>query len=128
MLRIWMPVKFPGRNEQEAAARRSPYQAADMKKTYTMLAHHYARGALNRNGYLSGKWDSRISRKFRFIFSEKNRRRDPDNILGAVKFIMDGLVAAGVIENDGWKHVLSLEFEFRVADPGEDVGVLAEIW
>ena len=39
-----------------------------------------------------------------------------------------GLVAAGVIENDGWRHVDRIELEFRVADGKDDVGVLIEIW
>ena len=35
----------------------------------------------------------------------KNRRKDPDNIAAAKKFILDGLVKAGIIKNDGWKEV-----------------------
>ncbi len=35
-----------------------------------------------------------------------NRRKDPDNIAaGGKKIILDGLVKAGVIANDGWKQV-----------------------
>jgi Holliday junction resolvase RusA-like endonuclease len=34
----------------------------------------------------------------------KNRRKDPDNIAAAVKFIFDGLVKAGKLENDGWEE------------------------
>ena len=35
----------------------------------------------------------------------KNRRKDPDNIAAGKKFILDGMVKAGVIGNDGWKEV-----------------------
>lgn len=38
----------------------------------------------------------------------KNRRKDPDNIAFAVKFILDGLQQAGIIDNDGFKQVLSI--------------------
>src|SRR5690554_3458067 len=34
----------------------------------------------------------------------KDKRKDPDNIAAAVKFIWDGLVLAGVIPNDGWNE------------------------
>ena len=34
----------------------------------------------------------------------KNKRKDPDNIAAAVKFIYDGLVEAGRLKNDGWKE------------------------
>lgn len=37
-----------------------------------------------------------------------NRRKDPDNIGFAVKFILDGLQDAGIIDNDGFKQVKSI--------------------
>lgn len=45
---------------------------------------------------------------------EPNRRKDPDNIAFAKKFILDGLVSAKVIDNDGWNHVLGWTDEFIV--------------
>ncbi len=45
----------------------------------------------------------------------KNRRKDKDNISGGgTKFILDGLVAAGVIENDGWKQIGDIYHKFKV--------------
>lgn len=45
----------------------------------------------------------------------KNRRKDKDNILsGAIKFILDGLIAAGIIVNDGWKEIGKFNFDFEV--------------
>lgn len=50
-----------------------------------------------------------------FRIVEVDRRRDPDNLAsGASKFILDGLVKAHVIPNDGWSGVLSLGFEFAI--------------
>ena len=37
---------------------------------------------------------------------EKEKRRDPDNIAAAKKFIFDGLVMANVIPKDTRKHIL----------------------
>jgi hypothetical protein len=46
---------------------------------------------------------------------EPNKRRDPSNILmGAAKFIEDGLQEAGLLENDGWGQVLSIRGRFYV--------------
>ena len=45
----------------------------------------------------------------------KNKRKDKDNILGgAIKFILDGLIAAEIITNDGWKEVGKFNFDFEV--------------
>lgn len=45
----------------------------------------------------------------------KNRMKDPDNISGGgAKFVLDGLVDAGVIDNDGWKQVGSIRHSFDV--------------
>lgn len=42
---------------------------------------------------------------------EPNKRRDPDNFcLGAAKIVLDGLKRAGIIDQDGWKHIRGLSF------------------
>jgi hypothetical protein len=49
------------------------------------------------------------SAHFGYVVVEADRRRDPSNICSAaVKFIEDGLVAAGVLPNDGWDNVLGI--------------------
>lgn len=40
-----------------------------------------------------------------FEWHEPNRRRDHDNVRFAAKFILDGLVRAGVLEGDGPRFV-----------------------
>jgi hypothetical protein len=53
-----------------------------------------------------------------FHFSEKDRRRDPDNIAsGGAKVIIDGLVKAGVLKGDGWATVKGLSFTWSVGAP-----------
>lgn len=44
----------------------------------------------------------------------KNKRKDKDNIAFALKFIQDGMVAAGVIKNDGWKEIDGFSHRFEV--------------
>lgn len=35
-----------------------------------------------------------------------NRRKDPDNLAFAQKFLIDSLVEQGIIANDGWKQIV----------------------
>lgn len=43
-----------------------------------------------------------------FLFYAKDRRKDPDNIVaGGVKMMLDGLKAAGILSNDGWKELVA---------------------
>lgn len=45
---------------------------------------------------------------------EPDHRRDPDNIMAGQKFIMDGLVQAGVIPDDSQKYILGIVHRFKV--------------
>lgn len=44
----------------------------------------------------------------------KNKRKDKDNIMAGTKFILDGLVEAGIIKNDGWANVGDIRHKFDV--------------
>lgn len=52
------------------------------------------------------------------------RRRDPDNLSGALKPILDGLVDAGVIPDDSAKHVAKVALRMAEPDPSLD----AHLW
>jgi Holliday junction resolvase RusA-like endonuclease len=60
-----------------------------------------------------------------FIYQEANRKRDPDNITFAKKFILDGLVKAGVLPNDTQAWVVGFTETWRVVP--DDVGVEVRI-
>lgn len=95
-IKIVIPGEMPGFNEIIAVAKkgRGKYQPYnEMKRGNTSLV----------------SWASKKVPKKKKIFLditwiEKDKRRDPDNIASAVKFIWDGLVEAGVIKNDGWSE------------------------
>ena len=43
---------------------------------------------------------------FFFVWQEKDKRRDPDNISSAAtKFILDAMVRSKLLDNDGWNQV-----------------------
>jgi len=51
---------------------------------------------------------------FEFHWYRKNRRTDPGNIGFSIKFIMDGMVKEGILENDGWKQIKGFSHHFYV--------------
>ena len=58
-----------------------------------------------------------------------NRRSDPDNVAaGGLKMILDGLVKAGVLQGDGWRHIAGFEHLFFVDkhNPRVEIFLLAE--
>ena len=60
---------------------------------------------------------------FHIIYFMKNKKKDPDNIAVAKKFIFDGLIEAGKIPNDGWKEIASWHEEFKVDKNNERIEV-----
>lgn len=92
-MKIIIPGEMPGMNEIIKASK----------------AHYQAYNKLKRENTQAVVWCSKKVPKMQRVFLDitwyaKNKRRDPDNIAAGVKFIFDGLVEAGVIENDGWKE------------------------
>lgn len=51
---------------------------------------------------------------FIFTWVEKNQKRDKDNVRVGAKFILDALVAAKILPNDGWKQVGTLTDCYQV--------------
>ena len=88
--------ELPSMNEiiAEAKKGRKGYQPYNtMKATYTEMVAWTAKALPPmKRVRLDIRWYS------------KNKKKDPDNIAAGVKFIFDGLVAAGVIKNDGWEE------------------------
>lgn len=62
-----------------------------------------------------------------FIWKEKNKRRDPDNIAAAVKFIFDSLQKEGIIVNDNWKYNLGWSNKFEISTEPEVVVELLDL-
>ena len=110
---IFLVGRLPGLNEVTAQNRRNRYAGAKQKKTTEDAIVTQLRGAPSLPA--GCRW--------RFTWYEADRRRDPDNIASAVKFIFDALQAAGVIADDNWLFVTALDHRFVVTTPA---GVLVE--
>lgn len=60
-----------------------------------------------------------------YTWFEKNRRRDLDNISSfGRKVVQDALVIAGVLKDDGWKHVVGFSDRFDVDRENPRIEVL----
>ena len=91
---IRINMRLPGLNEYTRACRSSRYAGARMKKdamAYVRAAH--AEPASDPCAIV-------------MVFHEPDRRRDADNVEFARKFVLDGLVASGVVVGDSPAHVL----------------------
>lgn len=105
---LFIPGRLPGLNEIIAA------RAARWKGTYSQTKREWTEviGALAQAARLPtferGVYVS-------FVLREPNRKRDPDNALaGAAKFVLDALVKARVLKNDGWRGILGISYRWEL--------------
>lgn len=113
---------LPGQNELISAA-----------KGFGGRGFGYAK--LKREWTEKVAWAARAARipplaraSFTFRWVERNQKRDPDNLAGGGrKMFFDGLVVAGVLENDGWKQIGGWSDRFEVGpSPGVHVTIREE--
>ena len=114
---VFLPLQLPGLNAVTRKNRASKYAGAGQKKA--IEAEIVAVLRLFKVRPLH----ERLAYRWRFTWHELHRRRDPDNIASACKFIFDALQAADIIQNDGWHTVAEIVHRFQVSDEG---GVLIE--
>lgn len=85
-------------NEYIEAERSNKYAAAQMKKKNTKICQIAAM-------QIKGKIDPLKQYDVEITWCVTNNRQDPDNVYSGVKYILDGLVKAKVIKNDGRKNI-----------------------
>lgn len=108
---------FPSLNDYIRAVNSNRFKGNAMKQECTSIAAWAARAARM----------PRFTRPVtvRFTWVERNRRRDIDNVAFAKKFVLDGLVAAGVIGNDTPQYVTG--FEDRFEYDGRNPRIIVEV-
>lgn len=84
-----------GLNEYTSTCRSNPRAGGSIKRRET---NRVARAA---KGLPAMRWPVRVSVKW----YERDRRRDVDNVEFGMKFVLDGLVKAGVIPDDSRRYV-----------------------
>ena len=113
---FFIPGRLPGMNEVIDKARSNKYSSAQLKKAWTQRVADVVRMTFRTIKPLRIVWIS-----FRWV--EKNKRRDPDNLIVAKKFVLDGLVLAGMLKNDGWGEIAGFTDTWEVGEPGVWVSV-----
>lgn len=119
---LWVPGPLPGMNELIAAAKGSGGRGAGyarLKRQWTETVWALAKasridkpGPFERRVFISWEW------------VERDKRRDPDNVAaGGRKLVLDGLVAAGVLAGDGWRHIDAWRDRWTVNPERPGVGV-----
>lgn len=102
---LTIPGRLPDLNDMIDAARRNKITSANMKKDNTEVVAWIAKS--KRIPHFD-----RVDITITWI--EPNQKRDKDNIMAAQKFILDGLVMARVLDNDGWKQIGDILHRFKV--------------
>lgn len=104
---IWRIMgRLPGLNEVTAVNRRNRYAGAKQKRQVESVIAVQ----LQPRPSLTGKYHVHLT------WYEPSKRRDPDNIASAIKFVLDAMQEVGILSNDGWEHIISLHHAFVVAD------------
>jgi len=105
---FFIPGALPGMNEIIAASKKRykkiPYYSI-IKNRYTFIiinAIKIARIKPVNQFQLNIEW------------TERNKKRDPDNIAAGIKFILDSLIITGIIKNDGWAENKGWTNKFNV--------------
>lgn len=111
---VFVLCKLPTLNEYIAACRANKYHGAKLKRNSEQLV------------YTQTLEIPQITKrvKFKFTWFEDTKKRDPDNVAFAKKFILDALQQNGKIPNDNAMYVAGFEDHFVY---GDGQGVLIEI-
>lgn len=102
-IRFFVPGPLPGMNEMIDEAR--AHWGQSHKSRQMWIEHIYN---------IIGAVPKYESIHVHFHWLEKDKRRDPDNIAAGKKLIMDGMVATGLISNDGWIQIKGFQDTFEV--------------
>lgn len=94
-------------NEYVAAERSNRYKGAKMKADNEKIIFVAIRQCMR---------GVRIEKPVHmdYLWVEKNKRRDHDNVAFARKFVQDALVNAGVLKDDGWDEIVGFSDRFEV--------------
>lgn len=106
MTKITISGELPGMNEIINANRNNRYAGASQKKKITNLV------AWECKAQGIKPIDYKVDVEIHWYC--KNKRKDKDNISCGMKFLLDGLMTAGVIPNDGWNEIGDINHRFFI--------------
>lgn len=107
MITLTIGGSLPNLNEYTKANRANIFVGANMKKKAEIKITSYIQQQLHGVNTVD-------KCTIRFVWVEKDKRRDLDNIAFAKKFILDALVSNGILKGDGWSCVTGFSDSFNV--------------
>lgn len=114
---LTIPGELPSMNKIIDANRHNKYLGAKIKKQATEIAYWHA---LEQLSPFTDKVDLTIT------WYCKNRRQDKDNISSAIKFILDGVIKANKLKNDGWNEIGDIKHKFEIDKKAPRIEVIFE--
>ena|SRR5699024_10789118 len=103
-MKLVIKGEYPTLNEIIKASKSHYMAYANQKKDFTDLTMIYTKNKPKIEGL----------NDYTFVWYRKTKRADPDNVSVGQKYIFDGLIKGGRLENDGWKQVNSITHKFKV--------------
>ena len=100
-----IPIELPDLNKVIEMSKKHWSEYSKQKKRFNVVIASYAKKQL------------KPVKKIADIHCHwvcKDRRKDKDNIAAGLKFILDGLVEAKIIKNDGWNWIGNISHTFEV--------------
>ena len=101
---VEIPIKTPSANEYISACRTNYHKANKMKHDVQAIEGIYISKLPKMNKPI---WID-------FLWTEKNNRRDYDNIAFGKKFVLDTLVSCGKLKDDNRKYVRGFSDSFDI--------------
>lgn len=116
-MKLVIKGRLCGLNEYIEAERRNRYKAATMKREGEAIVGWGIKACRLK------KVSQPVLMRYRWF--EPNQKRDKDNITFGRKIIQDALVKMGILQGDGWKHIVGFTDEFYVdkKDPRIEVEI-----
>lgn len=99
--KLLIPCELVSLNEYISANRTNKFRAAKIKIQQTNLCAFFAKEQ-NLTLDLNKQYDLKIE----WFTALKNK--DSDNVFFSVKFILDGIVKAGILKSDGFKNIRNI--------------------
>ena len=102
-MKVTIPHRLTTLNEYILKERGNRFAAANIKKKQTALCESY---------FIGVELDTPTDLHFHWVLG--NKRLDPDNMAFAKKFILDGMIKAGVIANDNLDYITGFKDTFEI--------------
>ncbi|PCW41864.1 hypothetical protein [Listeria monocytogenes] len=118
--KIIIPLPLTDLNTYINKERGHRQAAAKVKKQMTYICACYVKRAMSHGVTFSTPC------RIKFTWIIPNKKKDPDNLAFAKKFIFDGMMEAGFLENDNLNYIEGFS-DYFIVDKDEESRVIVEV-